>query len=303
MNASLSIRRAALVLALGGAAAGCQRSSDLGPVADSASASAIRKALLGDAGAGGAAAAAPTGTGWATLRGTFKFAGDPPQMPRYNVDKDEAVCKPGGAAPFQELLVVDSATSGIANVAVYPRSVLRVHESAEPGTEPLVFDQRECVFLTRLMGVTVGTPVSIKNSDPPPVGHNTSIAGQNKFNQTIPPGEQVTWTAKREEALPVSVRCSMHPWMLAYMLPRKTGYFAITGPDGSFEIANLPAGEKLEFQVWHESAAGAKQVLVVDTDPARELDWDNKGRFTLTLEENETREIEIVVPPSAFRLP
>jgi hypothetical protein len=242
------------------------------------------------------------GTGWATLKGVFKFAGDPPRMPPYDVTKDEAVCKPGGTAPPQELLVVDSATSGIANIAIYPRSVSRVHESAEPGTEPLLFDQRQCVFLTHVMGLTINTPIAIKNSDPAPVGHNTKIEGkQNTFNQTIPPGEQLVWEAKREEATPVRVRCTMHPWMAAYMLPRKNKYYAVTAPDGTFEIANLPAGEELEIQVWHESATGRDGALIVDTDAAQELEWDNKGRFTVTLEEDEVREIEIVVPAAAFR--
>ena len=47
--------------------------------------------------------------------------------------------------------------------------------------------------------------------------------------------------------------------MIGYLLPRKNGYFAMTDADGKFEIANVPAGEPLEFQVWHESGAGAGQ--------------------------------------------
>jgi hypothetical protein len=306
MHRTKRIRSAAAIVALLGATflsgtAGCQRGGDPGPVADATQVAAIREALHAEAGAGGAAAA-PVGTGWATLKGVFKFAGDPPQMPPYDVTKDEAVCKPGGVAPPQELLVVDPGTSGIANIAIFPRTVSRVHESAEPGTEPLVFDQKACVFLSHVMGLTINTPIEIKNSDPPPVGHNTKIEGrQNTFNQTIPPGEQLVWTAKREEAMPIRVRCTMHPWMAAYMLPRKTKYYAVTAPDGTFEIANLPAGEELQIQVWHESAAGAQQALVVDTDAAKELDWDGKGRFSITLEEDEVREIEIVVPAAAFR--
>ncbi len=292
---------AATAVALCVAAVGCQRAGDYNPVADVSKVADLRKALFGDS-AGGAegAAAAPVGTGWATLKGVFTFDGDPPAMPPYNVDKDFEACAPGGQTPAQQWLVVDPANKGIANIAVFPRTTARVHESAEPGEEPTVFDQKNCVFQPHVMGLIVNQPVQIKNSDPPPVGHNTNIDGKNKFNQTIPPGESVLWTAKREDALPVSVRCSIHSWMIAYLLPRKSGYFAVTGKDGSFEIANLPAGEELEIQVWHERAAGAQGVLVVDTDAAKELKWTNKGRFKITLDENETREIKIVVPASAF---
>jgi hypothetical protein len=88
--------------------------------------------------------------------------------------------------------------------------------------------------------------------------------------------------------------------MLAYLLPRKNGYIAVTQTDGSFEIANLPAGEELEIQVWHENAAGGKGALYVENDAAQALEWDNKGRFKITLEPDQTRELEISVPASAF---
>ena len=88
--------------------------------------------------------------------------------------------------------------------------------------------------------------------------------------------------------------------MLAYLFTRENGYFAVTAPDGSFEIPNLPAGEKLEIQVWHEHASGGKGALFVSTPQGKELNWTDKGRFVITLEEDETRELPIVVPASAF---
>ena len=87
---------------------------------------------------------------------------------------------------------------------------------------------------------------------------------------------------------------------IAYFLPREDQYFAITAPDGSFEIANLPAGEVLEFQLWHESSAGANGALEVQSSQTEGVDWRSKGRFRIKLEENETRELVIPVPASAF---
>jgi plastocyanin len=273
---------------------GCQRQSDMGKVANLATASKIRKALVGES-ASGEAEVAATGTGWATLKGRFVFEGDPPAMPPYPVNKDQDTCAPGGQAPAQEYLVVDPQTKGVANIAIYPRKVARVHETAGPKTDPLVFDQKECKFLTHVFAVTVGQPVEIHNSDP--VGHNTSVAGQNTFNQMIPTGANTPFDAKKEEATPIPVSCSVHPWMRAYLLPRKNAYFAVTQADGSFEIANLPAGEEIEIQVWHETSPGG---LFVQSDAAKELKWDKKGRFKITLEPDETRELDIPVPASAF---
>jgi hypothetical protein len=276
---------------------GCTRPVDLGAVADNELAQKIHDVLAGEGG-GASAAAGPVGTGWATLKGTFTFEGDPPAMPPYNVNKDPEVCAPGGQPRPQELLVVDGASKGIANIVVFARNASRVHESAVPSTDPIEFDQKQCVFLTHVLGVPVGAEIHIKNSDL--VGHNTKIDGSS-FNQMIPSSGVVNYTPAKEQAMPVGVHCSVHPWMIAYMLPRKNSYFAVTAKDGSFEIPNLPAGEEIELQVWHEHAAGSQHGLVIESDPAKELKWSKKGRIKIKLEENETREIKITVPPSAFQ--
>lgn len=248
-----------------------------------------------------AEAAAPVGTGWGTLKGRITFASDDrPQMQPYGVNKDQAVCSPDNQPPLQQTLLVDSATSGIKNVVLFLRAAPRVHESAKPSTEPVVFDQKTCVFLSHVFPVGVDQPIDIKNSDT--VGHNTNISGKkNTFNQTIPAGQALRFVAQKEEATPAPVSCSIHPWMSAYMFPRENTYVAVTGEDGSFEIPNLPAGEPLEFQVWHESATGAGGSLIVNTPEAKELKWNNKGRFTVQLDENGTKEIQVTVPPSAFK--
>jgi hypothetical protein len=84
--------------------------------------------------------------------------------------------------------------------------------------------------------------------------------------------------------------------MSARVLVRGDGYFAVTGPDGTFEIPNLPAGEELEFQVYHE-AAGGQGNLVLEQP---QLKWDNKGRFKIKLEPDEVRTLELTVPVSAL---
>ena len=288
-----------MLLTLCAAPLGCERRSEAGRVADPTAVDDIRKALAGEGGGAGAAEAV-VGTGWATLKGKFTYEGDPPTMPPYDVNKDQATCAPGGKAPSQEYLVVDGSTKGIANIVVYARDVSRVHDDAAPSEEGIEFDQKVCRFLTHVLGVSVNQPITLKNSDD--VGHNTNISTRVTFNQTIPVAGTVPWKAQREEAVPVSVKCSIHPWMIAWMLPRENRYFAVTAADGTFEIPNLPAGEDVEIQVWHESGTGTQRELIVETDAAKELKWSKKGRIKVKLEENEVREINIAVPPSAFRV-
>ncbi|HVT28547.1 MAG TPA: hypothetical protein VHE81_11090 [Lacipirellulaceae bacterium] len=277
---------------------GCSENDALGPVANAESAKAIRQALAVGTTAGTEKKAAPVGTGWATLSGQFVYDGNPPAMPPYDVTKEPEICTIGGKLPAQETLVVDPGSKGIKNVLVFLRDASRVNPSAAPKTDSVEFDQKHCVFLTHVLGLTVGETMDIKNSDP--TGHNTNILGAG-FNQLIPAGAAIPYKIQKAATVPFKVTCSIHPWMTAWMLPRTDGYFAVTDKDGKFQIANVPAGEPLEFQVWHESGSAAGHGLVGTTSDAKDVKWSNRGRMTVTLQPNEKKEIKVVVSPTAFQ--
>jgi hypothetical protein len=138
-------------------------------------------------------------------------------------------------------------------------------------------------------------PIRIKNSDP--VGHNTSLKPKKNpaYDQTIPSNAAGLYQPKAEEDQPFPVACAIHPWMKAYMITRKNSYFAVTKPDGSFEIPNLPAGVELEFRVWQERTNFMQEVTV---NGASEK-WA-KGRFKRTLAAGEKMNLEVQVPGSLF---
>ncbi len=279
---------------------GCGRSVSASPNPQPAVAAEIREALLSGASAAATAEAEPTGTGWGTLRGKFVYAGDPPAPGTISATKDTEVCTSAG--PLIDNSLVVGPDKGIANIVVYAR-VKRVHESAAPleaGSDvaPLEFDQKHCMFLSHVVACQVNRKVDIKNSDP--IGHNTKIDPQKgqPFNQNLPEGQTVAYIPTGEEALPASVSCSIHPWMRAYLLPREDKYFAVTTSDGSFEIPNLPAGEEIELQVWHERGTGPGGALVL---PRKDLKWTSKGRFKVKIEPDESVDLALDVPPSALK--
>ncbi len=299
-NTSLAI--CSLGAALGALAlSGCGRSVSASPNPQSAVAAEIRQKLeSGAAESGGEEAAADVGTDWGTLRGRFVYAGDPPAPGKLSVTKDTEVCGAGGGITDNSLVV--GPDKGIANIVVYARAK-RVHESAQPlekenDAEPVVFDQKQCMFLSHVMACQVNRKIDIKNSDP--LGHNTKIDPQKglPFNQNLPSDQMVPYTPTSEEAFPATVSCSIHPWMRAYMLPREDKYFAVTTSDGTFEIPNLPAGEEVELQVWHERGTGPGGALVL---PRKDLKWTGKGRFKVKIEPDQTLELALDVPPSALK--
>jgi hypothetical protein len=275
-----------------GVAAGCGPVRVTTPTADIAAAETLRTSLLAASGGAAKSEAVATGTGWATLKGRFVFAGTPGEAKALIADKDTEVC--GKAAKlFDRSLLVETASKGLANVVVFVRKSSRVKNPVPDS--PLVFDQKNCEFLSPVFAARVGQPVDVRNSDP--IGHNTNVAGTS-FNQLIPAGGSTIYKPDSETGMPTMVTCNIHPWMKAYAVFRKDGYVAVSAADGSFTIPDLPAGEPLEFQVWHERATGANGALGLARP---DLKWTPKGRFQIKLEENEVKDLGTVeVPASAI---
>jgi hypothetical protein len=190
--------------------------------------------------------------------------------------------------------VIDS-SGGIKNVVVYLRKTSRVHpQYEETAKTPIDFDQKECIFISHVLPVRVGQPVKLKNSDP--IGHNTNLSppGDQSINPLLAANSEYEYQFARAQAIPVAVSCNIHPWMKAFILPRKDPYAVVTNQAGEFEISNLPAGEELEFQIWHERSAAAQGLV------ARQ-DWA-QGRFRLTLKPDEVKDLgTIEVPAAAFK--
>ncbi len=53
-------------------------------------------------------------------------------------------------------------------------------------------------------------------------------------------------------------KCDVHPWMFAYVTVADSPYFAVSAKDGTFKIANVPAG-KYTVEAAHRKANGGKK--------------------------------------------
>ena len=263
-----------------------------------------------DAGGASAAAVGPSlvePSGWATLTGKFTLTGTPPEPRQLQVDKDTATCAPGGKAVYANDVIVDAA-GGWANVLVFLNTAIPSDDpkwiSAEYDAEKEAtltanpFDQKNCLFLSHIYPVRSTQTVVVKNSDN--IGHNAKIdppSGVKADNLLIPGGQSVTYRAGGESKAPFPVTCSIHPWMKAYMISRNNPYFAVTKPDGTFEIKNVPAGPglKLEFCAWQEKANFLQKVTV----DGQAASW-NKGKFSLELTPGETKNLNVVIDASVL---
>ena len=232
---------------------------------------------------------------WASLKGRFVFDGTPPTPVEITADKDVEVC--GKHKLVNEELVV-SDDKGIANVVLFVRSKgVTVHPDLEDGSkaDPVVLDNKDCRFQPHVGFVQTGQTLTIKNSDS--VGHNSNIATMKNSpsNSLVPSNGSSDVTFSSDEAIPASVTCNIHPWMKAYLVIRPNPYGAVSGADGSFEIENLPVGEKLEFQLWHEKGGYLDEFTL-----GRKKVSAKRGRMDFTVEEGGTDLGDIVVDAKMF---
>jgi len=186
-----------------------------------------------------------------TITGKIKFTGTAPRNPVIDMS-EEAVCKAKyKTAPPTEENVVAGPANSLANVFVYVKAGVPAGQTFPAPTTAVTLDQNGCRYHPHVLGIMVGQPLEIINSDP--VLHNIkAIAKANRpFNVSQPgAGMKTTRTFSAPEVM-VNLECNVHGWMHAYAGVRPDPFYAVTGPDGSFSISGLPPGT-YTIEAWHE---------------------------------------------------
>lgn len=186
----------------------------------------------------------------ATISGKVKFTGAAPRNPAIDMS-EEAACKAKYKAPPTEENVVAGPANALANVFVYVKSGVPAGQKFTAPTTAVVLDQDGCRYHPHVMGIMVGQPLEILNTDP--VLHNIkAVAKANRpFNVSQPSAGMKTNRTFTAPEVMVNLECNVHGWMKAYLGVRPDPFFAVTGPDGSFSIKGLPPGT-YTIEAWHE---------------------------------------------------
>jgi len=192
------------------------------------------------AAAGLLALLAPALAGAGELRGTVRLAGPVPRAAPLVPHKDREAC---GAALGDETLLAEGGL--LANAVVQVRGV----GGAPPAPAQGKLDQVGCRFVPHVQALPRGSTLDIVSSDP--VLHNVHgwIGRATVFNQAMAvAGQRVPRRLERPGV--IQVRCDVHDWMTAWVVVTE-GPAAVTGPDGTFAVPDLPAG-RYTLLVWHE---------------------------------------------------
>lgn len=142
--------------------------------------------------------------------------------------------------------------------------------------EPAILDQKGCLYHPRVIGVRVGQKVNFVNSDE--IFHNVrSITTENqKFNMAMPRKNQTEVKIFNKPEIFMQAKCSVHPWMGAYIAIMDHPFFDVTKEDGSFEIKQLPEG-KYKIEAWHEVFGKLENDIEIKNQETLNLNFTFKG--------------------------
>lgn len=187
------------------------------------------------------------------------FQGTAPK-PRPLPKDADPLCKPEPGATFETLLV--GGNNGIQNVFVYVKDGLGPRTYPVPA-EPVLLDQKGCRYIPHVFGIQVGQTLRVTNSDPALHNVNATPKENKGFNFGQPAGVPAATRVFDRPEVGMPFRCDVHNWMNAYAGVVAHPFFAVTKPDGSFEIKGLPPGT-YTVEAWHEQLGTQTQSVTVD---------------------------------------
>jgi hypothetical protein len=221
--------------------------------------------------------------GFGTIKGRLVWGGAEVPAPTLKVKKgdanvkDAAVCAAGDIP--DEAYIVDPSTKGVADGFAYVVAPNGKNPEAEMAflkkTPEVILDQKGCQFIPHVVAVHKDQALVFKSSDP--VVHNIRYTGFTigALNQVVAANGKLPVKFTKTERNPVKLFCDFHPWMTGAFMVFDHPFFAVTKPDGSFEIKGVPAGAQ-QFIVRHPEVGyvttGAAKGITVNVPAGGEVD-------------------------------
>lgn len=208
-----------------------------------------------------------TENGWGNVKGRIIWGAEsPPPKPReidfvkYGMRGNDLKWFTSKGPVYTEDWVVSPKDLGVRWVFVWlmpstggSSAKLPVHPSLEKlEVDTLIMEQPCSGFAPHAIALREGQKILVKNDSP--VTHALQWSGSlQSGNQAMPPGARITVGDLLYHRQALRVTCAPHPWEGAWWRVFNHPYFALTDPEGRFEIKNAPEGEH-RMVVWHETA-------------------------------------------------
>lgn len=200
----------------------------------------------------------------ASVSGTVKFEGAAPKAAKIDMSQDPN-CSGSNSA---ENIVVSG--GHLENVFVYVKEGLG-NRAFDTPKEPVTLNQSGCKYKPHVLGAMAGQNIHIVNSDPTTHNIHPTPKDNREWNESqAPKAPPIEKNFARQEIM-MPVQCNQHPWMRMYISVVKSPFFAVTGPDGKFEIKGLPPGDYTLAFV-HEKLGEQDQKVTLAAKDAKTVD-------------------------------
>jgi uncharacterized membrane protein/plastocyanin len=205
------------------------------------------------------------------VKGVVSFEGIAPKGKKLNLPSGCA--NPGSGDVYSNEVIVHNGK--LQNVLV---RVIKGHEGktyTDIPKEEVELDQEGCMYKPRVAAARVGQKVTFINSDP--IFHNVrSVTEKNqRFNVAMPKKDQrITKTFQKPEIF-LQAKCSVHPWMGAYVAIMDHPFYSISNQKGEFLLPKLPVGN-YTIEAWHEVFGTLTKEISVSESGASDIKFNFK---------------------------
>jgi plastocyanin len=206
-----------------------------------------------------------------SITGTITFDGKAPTLKPLTMDADPVCAKKHSAPVPSEMLVLGTGNT-MGNVMVWVSKGVPAGKTWPAPTTPAVLDQNGCQYKPHVMGLMVGQPYRILNSDG--ILHNIhTLPKINKgFNKPMPATlKETTTTFDKAEAI-FPIKCDVHPWMQAYVGVFTHPFYSVTTTNGKYTISGLDPGT-YEITAWHERLGTQTATVTVGASGTKTQDF------------------------------
>lgn len=208
-----------------------------------------------------------------SITGTIKLDGQAPQRQAIKMSADPQCEAANPSGRLGDVFLVKDGK--VQNVFVYVKEGLGDQKFEVPAGDKPHVDQIGCMYTPRVIGVMVGQELEIRNSDPTLHNVHALPSASKPFNNAMP---MKGMTIKRKFTAPeimVRMKCDVHPWMAAYIGVLPHPFFAVSGENGAFTIANVPPGT-YTIEAWHEKMGTQTASVTVADGAAATADFTFK---------------------------